>query len=435
MKRLIVCCDGTWNEPVDETNVIYGAAKAILCTNGEGVSKSAVAPKVEQIVYYDTGVGTKEKRRTWKESLSTWEAAKDLLTENDWVRMLLGGATGLGLSENVQEAYRFLAKHYDPGDEIYVFGFSRGAYTVRSLCGLISCAGLLKIRSELETYKLDPNTVDRLNEIYAYYRLDHHKRPSHPYHAVRETVARPVPVRFCGVYDTVGSLGVPIAPLAGLNTAHAFHDTSLCSCLAIGRQALAIDEERSPFEPTLWTGDLKSVELFDGSRPYGDRRQDVIQAWFPGVHSNVGGGYRDYPALSRNALRWLLREAEDAGLEIDEGLAGTVAYDARGRMAESVAGFWKVAMLTRLIRRTPRTIGSSLDPAVASKDRPVNEMLHWSARERMAASDAIGPAGGQGAWRPRSLFDANGQPHPHAAALPVCAAKPDGRRGSAGIAA
>lgn len=280
-KRLAVFLDGTWNEPESEgrkgyaTNVLR-MMRALSPTGRGGVP---------QVVYYDRGVGT-----------------------SGGLDRLLGGAFGRGLSENVQEAYRWIANNFDwsgyderagdlndpafPRDQIYLFGFSRGAYTARSLGGLIGCVGLMR-RSEIAS----------LPDAYAYYRTKPKERESHPYHAVASK--RPKPFIDCiGVWDTVGSLGVPLSILNRLNAKHQFHDVKIGGRVLNAFQALAIDERRKPFKPAIW------------EKPPGWQGR-LEQMWFVGAHSNVGGGYVDYH-LADLTLDWMIRRVEEAGLEFDD---------------------------------------------------------------------------------------------------------------------
>ena len=270
MRRLIVCCDGTWNTPEDET---VTNVRRIANALGELDEDDNV-----QVTYYQAGVGTEGR----------------LLTR------LLGGSTGIGLSRNVLDGYHWLATRFEPGDRIALFGFSRGAYTARSLAGMISACGLI------ETAGLDEITVwQRIQRIY-----DHRYRRRDPGSRWREGLdfafdpERPeeIPIDFIGVWDTVGALGIP-EYLGWLNTLdplhrHDFHDVILNPHIRCGRHAVAMDEMRSPYTPTLW------------SEPYAPG-QDVKQIWFPGSHKDVGGGHLRM-GLSDGALLWMIEEARDA---------------------------------------------------------------------------------------------------------------------------
>jgi uncharacterized protein (DUF2235 family) len=270
MKRLVICCDGTWNRPDNR-----------YVTNIEKIARTvqtdlARTDGVQQLVLYLAGVGGGYQ-----------------------VDRLVGGAFGLGLFGNVVSAYRFLALNYEKGDEIFVFGFSRGAYTARSLAGMVAGVGLLtrralideKLPEAVARYKRRDPDGGRAGQSAAEFRHDycHDEAPLH----------------FLGVFDTVGALGVPGA----MRRRHQFHDVRLGAEVRCARQALAADEPRMKFEPCLW-------EAADGT---GAEDPRVRQVWFEGCHSDVGGGYAE-TGLSDTALLWMVAEANREGLVFDESL-------------------------------------------------------------------------------------------------------------------
>jgi uncharacterized protein (DUF2235 family) len=265
-KRLVLCCDGTWNTPdqLAPTNVTK-VALAVAHEDANGI---------EQRVFYSLGVGTKRGER------------------------ITGGAFGFGLSHNVIEAYRFLVENYAPGDELFFFGFSRGAFTARSTAGFVRNAGILR-----------PQHASRVDDAYALYRDRTSK--THPRSTestlFRRSFSYEPRIRFIGVWDTVGALGIPISgALAALvNHRWEFHDTTLSSTVDGAFQALAIDEKRGPFQPTLWA-----------RQPNPPKNQRVEQVWFSGVHSDVGGGYPQHD-LSDIALLWMVECARDYSLAFD----------------------------------------------------------------------------------------------------------------------
>ncbi len=270
MKRLVVCCDGTWNKP-DSENV----------TNVEKIARSVqsdpeVAGGVHQLVYYVSGVGAGSYR----------------------MDQLLGGAFGFGLFSQVVACYRFLAQNYESGDEIFIVGFSRGAYTARSVAGMIATVGLLTKRSLVE---------ERLPAaVNMYQRRD----PSEGAFGAsidefKHDHCHAAPVHFLGVFDTVGALGVP----GFMRFAPRFHEVQLGSQVLHARHAMAIDETRLKFAPTLWVAP-------EGAPSGATVDQRVKQVWFEGAHSDVGGGY-DSTGLSDTALLWMVREAHRAGLVFD----------------------------------------------------------------------------------------------------------------------
>src|SRR5689334_4435203 len=270
MKRLVICCDGTWNRPDSQhvTN-IEKIARTVQ------IDSSAVEAGVQQSVLYLSGVGV-----------------------GYGVDRILGGAFGFGLFHNVLAGYRFLASNYEPGDEIYVFGFSRGAYTARSLCGMIGKAGLLTRKALVE---------EKLPEAVARYKRENPAGGSSGESDAefkRDFCHPDTPIHFLGVFDTVGALGVPGA----LRRRHQFHDVKLSKAVQCARQALAIDEPRMKFEPCLWEKtDAEGEE---------DR---VRQVWFEGAHSDVGGGVEP-TGLPDTALLWMAGEANKQGLVFDEEL-------------------------------------------------------------------------------------------------------------------
>ena len=224
---------------------------------------------------------------------------------------LTGGAFGLGIGANIKNAYGFLVSNYEPGDQIFLFGFSRGAYTARSIAGLIRNMGILK-----------RNHLHRVNEAYKNYKdTTSTWHPDSPeskafrqqYTHQNETIA------FLGVWDTVGALGAPFATPVGLLLVKflgsEFHDVKLSSIIESAYQALASDEKRWPFRPCLW-------ELNENHRQKNAQSQSkggipfYEEKWFPGVHSNVGGGYEN-AGLSDCSLKWMAERAQQRGLNVD----------------------------------------------------------------------------------------------------------------------
>ena len=300
-RRLVVCFDGTWNDPdkgAKPTNVVK-MVRAVRAITQDGVS---------QVVFYDKGVGT--------------AGGTDAL---------FGGAFGAGLLTNVIDGYRFLANNYEDGDEIYVFGFSRGAFTARSLAGLIGLGGLLHpaklgggLRELVDVYK--DETLDATGK-----RVKADGLKIGPRHRVR--------IACVGVWDTVGSLGVP-GDIGNTfkKKKYYFHDVQLGADVDVALHAAAIDEKRGPFAPTLWVSK-------DG-RPTRDD-QTVEQVWFSGVHSNVGGSYAD-ATLSDIAFDWMVqRVTAHTKLDLDwqpsdataSRNAGGIGIDSRTWMYTVSRGF------------------------------------------------------------------------------------------------
>jgi uncharacterized protein (DUF2235 family) len=280
VKRLVICCDGTWQR-------LYGGALTNVALTARAVAPRDAQDNL-QIVYYSAGVGASV------DGVSLWQ-----------------GMTGGDLDDNLLEAWLFINLNYEPGDQLYLFGFSRGAYTVRSLAGLLRKCGVLrrehvdKSHAALELYRErsiapDDDEAERFRVAHAiaWPRL------------ARAFTSPPVDlsIRYLGVWDTVGSLGIPrLLPVSiGLNARYQFHDTALSRSVEQARHAVAIDERRAPFAPTLWS----NIEKFNapGARPR------VAQQWFPGDHGGVGGG--GVRGLSNCALMWVLEGAELSGLAL-----------------------------------------------------------------------------------------------------------------------
>jgi len=261
MRHLVVCCDGTWNTPEQIRGGVPAPTNVLRFYN-------AVEENESQLRYYHPGVGT----------------GPGLLEHIE------GGLLGRGLSNNIKSAYAWLARKYESGDAICLFGFSRGAFTVRSLSGMIRACGLPEALKDAEPAEFW-ETIDSL--------FDNVYRTQAP--ATEDMV----PVEFLGVWDTVGSLGIPdslgllkiVANLDG--HLPRFHDTKLGKHVKHARQALALDEMRGPFMPTLWSN-LAEV---------GEDRT-ARQVWFPGDHCDIGGGH-DRTGLSDGTLKWMIGEVRD----------------------------------------------------------------------------------------------------------------------------
>jgi uncharacterized protein (DUF2235 family) len=271
MKRIILCADGTWNVR-DQVDKASGRRHPSNVTKVARAIVSRASNGIDQIVYYHDGVGT--------------AGGLDRYT---------GGAFGEGIEANIRELYRFVVYNYDLGDELYLFGFSRGAFTVRTLLGFVNKVGLIQ--------KDDDYYVP---EIYASYESS--EGPGSPgwikaFHNVKGVGPCPS-IKFIGVWDTVGALGAPgfLGQILNKNK-YRYHDIELNPHIQNAYHALAIDERRKPFAPNLWT------------RPPGWAGK-LEQAWFAGVHSNVGGGCSP-DGLANEALHWIVEKAERLGLEFD----------------------------------------------------------------------------------------------------------------------
>jgi uncharacterized protein (DUF2235 family) len=255
-KRIIFCADGTWDSSQNNTNV-YKMFKAIPIA-------------ADQVAFYDDGVGS----------------------DGTPLEKLAAGAFGEGLFQKIKDGYTKIAHVYEKDDDIFLFGFSRGAFTVRSLAGMIAICGL-------PTFAFDDNLV---NTAFQAYRNRDQRRalldglgPFGLYDA---------PVKMVGVWDTVGSLGIP-ALFGNIDPVrYGFLDTSLHRDVLNAYQALAIDERRQEFPPTLWVPPDPPVP-----------GQVLQQVWFAGVHCDVGGGYPE-TGLSDITFAWMLNNAVSLGLQI-----------------------------------------------------------------------------------------------------------------------
>ncbi|MBK1783224.1 DUF2235 domain-containing protein [Prauserella cavernicola] len=307
-QRLVVLCDGTWN-------TLHQRSPTNVARLGDGVATEG-ADGVKQRCHYVAGVGTKPFQH------------------------LLGGAFGVGLSANVRDAYEFLVHHYEPGDELFFFGFSRGAYTARSAVGFIVNCGILR-----------PQHADRIDEAYELYRdrtdasapgQENARRFRHRYAHEDET-----PIRFVGVWDTVGALGIPLSGgrlIHRFNRRWQFHDTTLSHTVRAAFHALAIDEHRRSFRPAVWQASTTAA----------DQRRE--QVWFAGDHGDVGGGRSD-TALADLALRWLADRSRECGLGLDERVFSSLPpRDECGTLHQT----WRA--LTRLFGPYVRPIGRTDQP-------------------------------------------------------------------------
>jgi len=344
-QRLILLFDGTWNDPEDQTNVFRMAGK--IHDEDGGIS---------QRFFYNPGVGTGKIDR------------------------FRGGVFGFGLSKNLLQGYEWLAKRYRHEDEIWIFGFSRGAYTARSLVGLIRKCGLLRI--------VTPHLLETAEDIYRNKAL---KPDGEECQAFRSTYSFTPRVHFIGVWDTVGALGVPGTSLSEKGH-YSWHDTELSSIVNYAYHAVALDEHRAAYDVPLWISD-------NGEKK--PNNVDVEQRWFIGAHANVGGGYGSDDKLADLALQWMMEKASNAGLKLDGFTAPTDAWktkpkDSFGEFLKGLyAWFRKIKALGdgRHYRRC--SVGMEDKPAVNVSVDP-SVWLRWQQADYN--------------YRPRTLSDAGQQP-------------------------
>lgn len=346
MKRLAIFLDGTWNTLNNNTNVWR--------------LKSLTTETADQRVYYSQGVGTRRG-----------EAAR-------------GGVTGSGIDEEIIEAYTWLIQNFDEGDEIFIFGFSRGAYTARSLSGLICKCGVLKLGAPLS-----------IQQLYARYRLYNATTirtliadglPENP--SIEEQwlskYSRPTKIKVIGVWDTVGSLGLPVWSMAAKVHKYRFLDTHLRLDNEYAFHALALDEHRRDFEPTFWTRTVKTGQAGAPNRPI----EHVEQRWFVGAHANVGGGYASDP-LAQRPLKWLMDKAAALGLVFRD----QVVIDASQIVPPVMDSYRDFAWgLYRFLHRPfYRIVGLAPDRGTQATTSRINETIDGSVFDRWRADGAYRP--------------------------------------------
>jgi uncharacterized protein (DUF2235 family) len=364
-KRLVVCFDGTWNavdSERDETNVAL-LARAVRANSGDD--------GVPQLCLYLRGVGTSGSK----------------------LERLVAGATGSGTEDIIRTAYMFLSQNYVPkhpndagqdvpADEIFLFGYSRGAFAARSLSGLLGSVGLLKRQS-----------LPHLPTAWKYYQdfktrspKDFLKRNAKKGIETHDDVE----ISFLGVWDTVGALGIPVGILGEISeTVHGFHDTTPSKIVRHGAQALAIDEQRDEFVPTLWTGDAPE-------------NTKIEQVWFAGSHADVGGGYADRE-LADIPLLWMVDRAKAAGLQVDEKTPGLLpvpaainvlgpthdprqGWSVKDRLTPTIRSVCEAEVPVELWEKLYRPRGPN-----GNALKTINEMVHWSVIERYGKQGLVSP--------------------------------------------
>jgi uncharacterized protein (DUF2235 family) len=279
-QNLTLFLDGTWNSPKTNTNVWKGAKQYVATKGKDGRT---------QRVFYDKGVGG--ERFTW----------------------IRGGAFGRGLSKNVRQAYEYISTNYSDGDGIYIFGFSRGAYTARSVSGMIVRYGLIRPNAELDTEKLFDiyqgkikarriTTLDRLSPADKANITDIEK--------LILKHSRRVPIQFMGLWDTVGMVGLPRKGKVDKNS---FHHRGVSSLFENVAHALSLDEHRKFYKPTMFCKYVPAGEDVEKTKKAMKKLSNRIeQRWFSGCHGDVGGSKNDHTGSL--PLDWILQQAEKSGL-------------------------------------------------------------------------------------------------------------------------
>jgi len=343
-KNIVICCDGTGNQFGEQNSNVVKLYKALI-------SDAA------QVAYYHPGLGTIGARNALT-GLAQW-----------WTRVL-GLAFGYGISDNLADAYQFLMREFAPGDAVYVFGFSRGAYTARALCGMLHVVGLLTEGNEA----LIPYAIRMIKRK----RIDFQVAGD-----FKLTFSRDCKPHFVGVWDTVSSVGWVYEPVQ-----FPFTRATKNPDLNIVRHAMSIDERRAFFRQNSF------------GAPHDDR-QDVSEVWFAGVHSDVGGSYPESESqLSQVALGWMLCEAERSGLRVDpqrkaDVLGGKPPYVVPDGLTKnqhvSLHGWWWIAELWPKVvhvQVTPGVWRSSIRVNLGRRRLiPLDSLVHESVEQRLAKPD------------------------------------------------
>lgn len=393
-KNIVILCDGTGNE---------------IGTTISNVLKlyRIVKKNEQQRVYYNPGVGTIGHQNAWQRFRQE-------------ARAVFGLATGFGLDNDVLGAYRFLCQTYEKGDKVWLFGFSRGAYTVRVLAGFLHVIGLLRSdqanlagyalsaykRSSGENYK-DASSATPSGDSGVESHADR-AALAEAWHFGRVSGARAISIEFIGTWDTVASVIVPRKDrlLPSLQTLRYTRTNPSVKCF---RQAIAVDERRRMFRLNRWVdSQVYRSNPFD---PSSSTAQDVQQVWFAGVHADIGGGYPERESgLSKFPLDWMLEEAHAHGLLINRAMADHLVHgrqrkgslhryeppNATAIKHQSMNFWWGVLeWLPRRVKWQEWTerggiLGWYL-PRSEPRKIPVDALIHNSVRDRMNADSTYRP--------------------------------------------
>ena len=277
-KKIIILLDGTWNDPEDNTNIRK--------------LDNLILKNSQQLVKYFPGIGTH----------------KDNEILND-----IEGSTGLSISSKIKSAYEFIVDSYEINDEIFIFGFSRGAFEARCLTSFINYLGVVDKDSMIDITFL--NSIQKnfcIDRAYEFYQNKYYDNKNYNLDQFQDKfcIKNSKQVKFIGVFDTVGALGIPVEAdiIQKMDKEiYKFYDTSLNDKVDYAYQALAIDEHRFSFEPTLWSSCSEKTKM--------------EQIWFCGCHSDIGGGYEDNDKISKIPLSWMINKAKDAGLIFTQELS------------------------------------------------------------------------------------------------------------------
>ena len=371
MKRIITCNDGTWNQPgtIDSgAGVMTNVEKIYKCISAKDLNGN------KQVRFYDNGVGTDPGK----------------------LNQVIGGVTGRGIDKNIKDTYKFIMWNYSgPDDEIYLFGFSRGAYTARSLAGFIRNCGILKTENL--------HLVDEAYELYRDRTILAHPDSDamisfrNVYSQNANAITK---IKCIGVWDTVGALGMPLHFFQLYNQErYKFHDVTLTSWVENAFHALAIDERRKLFSPALW----------QISKDFDITKNQMEQVWFAGVHANIGGGYKQ-TGLSDITLYWMIEKTAPLGLHFnneqlkdDSEVPKLVPINPmmKGYKRDSIKDFW-IYELETAAWRIMHFARDITDPSKLYLDKAGHRMAALKTHERIHIS----------AWeRFKSQFDKKISPY------------------------
>ena len=346
-KRLSVFLDGTFNAVDDNTNV--WRLKSVCAAKG--------ADGLDQLVYYSRGVN------------GFW-----------------GGTVGEGLDDLIKGGYEWLIDQYEPGDEVFIFGFSRGAYAARSLSGLITKCGLLKSGGALGVKQLyaryQQSEADTIWQLW-----DNGDGGKNADERLLIKYSQRIPIKLVAVWDTVGALGLPFGNIPGVSrSSFGWLHTGLRVPIQNAFHAMAIDEHRHAFAPTLWT--VRRPKDPNAVVPAPRSLESVEQRWFVGAHANVGGGYPS-DLLAQVPLRWIMKKASSLGLAFknDVELDGDVlTADVCDSYREFMYGVY-----SKCSRRYYRPIGEAPRVEQDGTHANINETIDISVFDRYRADSNYRP--------------------------------------------
>ena len=367
-KSIVICCDGTGNEIKEHQSNVLKFFRIL-------------AKDEKQVVYYDPGVGTISDSGAWSVFKTKAKGVFGLLT-------------GYGLDHNILEAYRFIVNNYAKGDQIYLLGFSRGAYTIRVLAGFMNLVGIL------------PNEQDNL----CGYALTAYKQASEKddfkiawrFHRVLQTTY--APIRFMGCWDTVGSVIIPRRDRFYIPSLETLPYTMTNPSVQCFRHAMAIDERRRMFRLVPWK-EPQEYKPNPFAKEAEITAQDIKQVWFSGVHSDIGGGYPEAESgAAKIVLQWMMDEAAEQGLRFrpelpdllvlgknpDDSSFAYSAPDPTADLHDSMSWAWRILeFLPKRARRIEWPARKALLGAYLPRSEPrfvdPQTEIHPSVTDRFAA--------------------------------------------------